>query len=696
MPSQPKRAVWVLEDNAHCSVRDVIAGVTPLSKPEIVITLHRISRGKPRTAAKHKYRPGSIRKKSQTGGRAQLALALIKKAKPKSGVVVSGASYGSMNHFTDGVARLGIDFLVQLRPSTKVALQPTQLAFEPSAGPISELAKNAPWKTAVTKYPNRATQAKHSVADLGCGIIGKGTRARLLAIARGGIKAGHRAIDYYATSLVSVPIRQLLTPTAWVRWIRQTTRKNGHALAEDSLQPKINATRNGYDRHAKLVDLPVRANITISRLQSEGQARTLGSHVEAIPFRGALTRERSTLTVIELFAGAGGMGLGFLLANRGHSGYRIAFSGEVSPACIETLKINHEYATDKILKDATRVPQEVTSVDLRRTAAADLVRKAAADAGGVDVLIGGPPCQGFSSSNRNSWSSSNPHNALVKTFLRYVRALQPKVLLMENVQGMLWTTPADPGQKRHYSVADYVARRLASAGYNIFPTILDAARYGVPQHRSRLFILGIHRDLGYAPEDFGAHGPFPHPTHGPGTANPYATVRDAIADLPVIGNGSLAAQIPYALPRRINPFLCLMRAHAPRSVIFDHVTSCHAEYVIERYRRIPPGGNWQDILEMMTNYTAIDRTHSNIYRRLKWDETSITIGDYRKSMIVHPAQHRGLSVREAARLQSFPDWYRFSGGANGSNHGIMHKQKQLANAVCPLVTQAFAEFILKL
>ena len=149
------------------------------------------------------------------------------------------------------------------------------------------------------------------------------------------------------------------------------------------------------------------------------------------------------------------------------------------------------------------------------------------------------------------------------------------------------------------------------------------------------------------------------------------------------------------LPRSINPFLRRMRAHARQNVVFDHVTSCHAQYVIERYRRIPPGGNWEDIRKLMTNYTAIGRTHSNIYRRLEWDETSITIGDYRKSMIVHPAQHRGLSVREAARLQSFPDWYRFSGGQN-SPGGLMHKQKQLANAVCPLVTQAFAEFILRL
>jgi len=271
---------------------------------------------------------------------------------------------------------------------------------------------------------------------------------------------------------------------------------------------------------------------------------------------------------------------------------------------------------------------------------------------------------------------------------------------MENVQGMLWTSPVGSLQDRHNTVADYAARNLVRAGYDIFPRILDAARYGVPQHRSRLFVLGIHRDFGYRPEDFGKWGPFPPPSNGPGTAWPYVTVRDAIGDLPNVSNGASETVIPYSATETADlngsAFLKRMRAHAPSGVIFDHLTSRHANYVIDRYRRIPPGGNWQDIVNMMTNYAEIERTHSNIYRRLKWDETSITIGDYRKSMLVHPSQNRGLSVREAARLQSFPDWYRFSGGSNGARGGLMHKQKQLANAVCPLVTQAFAEFILRL
>ena len=139
-----------------------------------------------------------------------------------------------------------------------------------------------------------------------------------------------------------------------------------------------------------------------------------------------------------------------------------------------------------------------------------------------------------------------------------------------------------------------------------------------------------------------------------------------------------------------------MRQGADPGVITDHITSRHADYVIDRYKEIPPGGNWQNIKDKMTNYADLNRTHSNIYRRLTWSDPSVTIGHYRKSMLIHPEQHRGLSLREAARLQSFPDWFMFSGTTDGRKGGLMHKQQQVANAVCPLLTKAIAEFILKL
>src|SRR5262249_14240992 len=161
--------------------------------------------------------------------------------------------------------------------------------------------------------------------------------------------------------------------------------------------------------------------------------------------------------------------------------------------------------------------------------------------------------------------------------------------------------------------------------------------------------------------------------HGPAGRLPYVTVLEAIGDLPRLGNGDAAARDGYDEPsaedRRRNPFLAFVRSGAPRNRIEDHVTSRHADYVIDRYRRIPPGGNWEAIVDSMSNYTDVARTHSNIYRRLTWEQPAITIGHYRKSMLVHPQQHRGLSLREAARLQSFPDWFRFAGNADGVERG---------------------------
>jgi DNA-cytosine methyltransferase len=393
------------------------------------------------------------------------------------------------------------------------------------------------------------------------------------------------------------------------------------------------------------------------------------------------------------------MGLGFLLAGDGRQRYRVVFSGEVNPIFVATLRRNHGALAAQRRGDRVElVPERVEPVDLRTADALSLVRRASRACGGLHMLIGGPPCQGFSNANRNSWHSANPYNRLVDVFLDYVEELQPRVFLLENVQGILWTPKG--GRSSAMNVVAHLARRMAAAGYEVFPKLLDAVWYGVPQYRSRFFVLGLHRDLGYRRDDFGEWGPFPVPTHGPGCSRGYVTVREAISDLPRIGNGDLTGERPYEEPApaeyRSNKFLEFVRRGAARGVITDHVTSRHADYVIERYRRIPPGGNWQDIANALTNYADVERTHSNIYRRLQWNEPSITVGHYRKSMLVHPTQHRGLSLREACRLQSFPDWFRFCGGTTSAKSGLVHKQQQLANAVCPLVTKALAEFILEL
>jgi DNA-cytosine methyltransferase len=438
-----------------------------------------------------------------------------------------------------------------------------------------------------------------------------------------------------------------------------------------------------------------RANIAIARRQDTRSAADAISAVvaERQPRLGKAAR---ILNVVELFSGAGGMGLGFLLGGGERARYRIVYSGEVNQIFAQTLRANHlEIARIDRGRLASRVPQDLWPVDLREHRQLQNAAASAKEFGGAHVLIGGPPCQGFSMANRNSWAGSNPNNHLVDVFIRYVEKLRPLAFLLENVQGILWT----PKHRSTVSVVDVIERRMQRAGYILFPKLLDAVWYGVPQHRTRFFLLGLHRDLAYRRDSFDEWGPFPRPAFE-GGVDAYTTVRQAIADLPQIRNGQDLEELPYAEPSASelakNTFLRFVRSGAPRHFISDHVTSRHADYVIDRYRRIPAGGNWEDIRDSFTNYADVSRTHSNIYRRLRWDEPSITIGHYRKSMLVHPTQHRGLSLREAARLQSFPDWFRFAGSADGGQGGLVHKQQQLANAVCPLVTKAIAETLLLL
>jgi site-specific DNA-cytosine methylase len=205
-------------------------------------------------------------------------------------------------------------------------------------------------------------------------------------------------------------------------------------------------------------------------------------------------------------------------------------------------------------------PAEYAPMDL----CSDEVRtRSAKQHGDVDVLIGGPLPR--LSANRNNWSSSNPNNRLVDAFLDCVSHMAPKVLLMENVQGILWTPREESDSD--LSVAAHVLDRLAGMGYLVFPKLLDAVWYGAPQNRNRFFLLGIHKDVGYSPDDFGKWGPFPMPTHGPGTGKAFVTVRDAIADLPQLGNGDNLVERSYdedPLRLQQNAFLRAMRTGAPK------------------------------------------------------------------------------------------------------------------------------------
>lgn len=678
----------LLEDDAARANRKKTAGVGKASARDIVLRLHRIGLQTVSVAGERAYSPGTLGK--IRGGRATLAVNLLDslRVSPAETLIVAGSGYGGNQLFIEELGKRGFNWVVELPRSAVIATN-----FHLKGVVASELLASARWKSHEIVSPLTRNIITYAVAHLGRVSLSNGGKGRLFAAQTGAIDGIHQGTIIGLSSVVNATLDDLVRAIGWARWIRPMVRLGERRLfMTRPEQPVLNGRKTN-------VELPVRSNIKLAR-QYDELAASNGNRERPEPcsLKGALQSESSVLNVVELFAGAGGMGLGFLLAGDKNTGYRIGFSGEVDPIYAATLRANHSILGRSSSREGV-VPEAVEPIDLRSRSSFDVVEDSVRHLGDTHVLIGGPPCQGFSNANRNSWHGANPHNELVDVFLKYVRRIQPRVFLMENVQGIVWT-PKSGKSGAELTVVNSIHAQMERAGYLVFPKLLDAVWYGVPQYRSRFFLLGIHRDLGYTPSDFGPWGPYPRPTHGPGTCNPCITVRDAIRDLPRIGNGHHLERIEYCEPLREdltrNHYLRFIRALSEKHIISDHVTSRHAEYVLERYRRIPQGGNWEDIAEALTNYSDVKRTHSNIYRRLSWEEPSITIGHYRKSMLVHPSQNRGLSLREAARLQSFPDWFRFLGTVNGDPGGLMHKQQQLANAVCPLVTKSLAEFLLRL
>lgn len=694
--------ILLIEDNRNASVLRPIVGVSDDLHKQVQVRLHYIDENKPNLIAEHSCsaKPESG---SQQNQKVDVALDLLDSLKPypRQAMVVASSVYGCTKRFIQGLQSRHFRFTVQIRPSTKVQLKSDSSFCSLSKEIIAASLLNSKVKWVEFSIVEHSTGQclNYSVADLASILLPDGSAGRLIVAQRGSISEISSNTIFALSSVWELDLKKLVESVCWVRWIRTILRKQ-ERNKEKSLdaKPSINLKKIAGEKYAGLV---IRSNITLARQQDINLVRNEKLNIWQRPSRrGTLGDSSNVLNVVELFAGAGAMGLGFLMAANLDKRYRIGFCGEVNPIYVETLKYNH--ATFRKIFQPTEidsVPEQIQPLDLRTPEALKIAEISCRELANIHILIGGPPCQGFSSANRNSGNSENPHNQLVDTFFKYVERLKPRCFLMENVQGILWT-PKGGQFSTQINIVDWVIKRMHKAGYVVFPKLLDAAWYGVPQHRSRFFIFGIHKDLGYTKDDFGDWGPFPLPTHGSGTTKPYVTVRDAIQDLPIIGNGCLEHEIIYQKPDNkkllTNPFLDAMRKGSSRDLITDHVTSRHTEYVIERYRQIPPGGNWQDIEEQLTNYTDVKRTHSNIYRRLGWDEPSITIGHYRKSMLIHPEQHRGLSLREASRLQSIPDWFRFVGSLNGINRGLVHKQQQLANAVCPLVTKAIAEFLFEL
>lgn len=368
------------------------------------------------------------------------------------------------------------------------------------------------------------------------------------------------------------------------------------------------------------------------------------------------------LKAIDLFSGAGGVTLG--LSN---AGFDVLLCSDIDEACEATHRRNFPH-----------IP--FVRGDIKALGSKSITKLTGIRPGKLDLLIGGPPCQGFSIiGQREMW---DPRNGLFHEFLRIAKELRPRCVVIENVTGL-----ATLGKG---AVLKEIGAAFADAGYAVDCAELLAAQYGVPQMRWRMFFVGWRFDQK-------RRGGFPLPTHGrrgigdlvpnrtikPEDSEGFVTIREAIGDLPKIAAGELGSQYKAA------PKTSYQKAMRTGSAgLQNHYAAKLSKQNMARLELLKPGDDWRSLPRHLLPagmQRALRKDHTRRYRRMKWEGVARSIitrfRDPKSGEYIHPDQHRTISIREAARIQSFPDWFAFSGS-------LSQQYDQVGNAVPPLMARA--------
>lgn len=343
----------------------------------------------------------------------------------------------------------------------------------------------------------------------------------------------------------------------------------------------------------------------------------------------------------------------------------------------------------------------------------------------VDVVSGGAPCESFSMAGKRTLGDDR--DDLFINIVRISRTLKAKSILFENVKGMFSKRGADGKRGAIFKyICDTFEDESAEVSYKLTSReqndiLLRACDYGVPQARERLFLVGIRRDL---ENTFS----YPKKTHGPDCPNPFVTVRDAISDLPVVGMGEGGDVTDYTpikefISNNQKVFTSIMRGHyhadgicsnVPKHLsdnntfnehnISLHKGPSHIKRKQELLALIPEESSMKETFQKLTESNQIGKyrelfprvIYGSRNRRLLWNEPSFTVTSHCLDEILHPKLNRAITPREAARLQSFPDWYQFAGPyVQFHSSKEQDKYEQIGDAIPPLLACALAKQLIK-
>ncbi|EJY5651579.1 DNA cytosine methyltransferase [Vibrio cholerae] len=367
---------------------------------------------------------------------------------------------------------------------------------------------------------------------------------------------------------------------------------------------------------------------------------------------------------ISLFCGAGGCSLGFKQA-----GYSILYANDKDSAAVETYKNN--------FPDAICSNEDIDKVDFDQVLSEIGMRP-----GELDILIGGPPCQGFSTAGSRFWD--DPRNHLLRSYVRALKTIQPKWFLMENVEGLLTSNKG----KYIYEAA----KAFIELGYFIRIEKVYSQEYGVPQRRKRVLVVG--NKLGY-------YYKLPEPTikvSGQIFRNSDVTLNHAIRSLPEATNVKGLNLIPLQ-EESFDAFDSILRANAKE--ITDHYSPAINGVQLQRISALKPGQTMKDLPEELQHESFKKRANRRVadgtptekrggapsgLKRLIANEPCLTITGAATRELIHPNENRPLTIRESARIQTFPDDFIFSGNAS-------QKIQQIGNAIPPMLARIVAEHI---